>query len=105
MTAKVETRSHYLFVNMRDWGCNCGARPDGRPVGTEDLRVAWFAEHMAEIAEPAVMTPVPNKPKTPLRSFRIPDEVYEAAQAKAAERGETVSDVVRRALERYGKRP
>jgi len=51
------------------------------------------------------MTPVPNKPKTPLRSFRIPDEVYKAAQAKAEEKGESVSDVVRRALERYAKRP
>lgn len=50
------------------------------------------------------MTPVPNKPKTPLRSFRIPDETYEAAQRKAAEKGESVSDVVRRALERYVKR-
>lgn len=50
------------------------------------------------------MTPVPNKPKTPLRSFRIPDSVYRAAQAKAAEKGETLTDVVRRALERYVKR-
>lgn len=54
--------------------------------------------------EAGVMTRVPNKPKTPLRSFRIPDDIYEAAQKKAAEKGETVSDVVRRALERYGKR-
>jgi predicted CopG family antitoxin len=50
------------------------------------------------------MTPVPNQPKTPLRSFRIPDDVYKTAQVKAAEKGESVSDVVRRALERYGKR-
>lgn len=50
------------------------------------------------------MTLVPNKPKTPLRSFRISDELYAAAQAKAADRGESVSDVVRRALERYVKR-
>lgn len=50
------------------------------------------------------MTTVPNKPKTPLRSFRIPDDIYEAAQRKAAEKGESVSDVVRRALDRYGKR-
>lgn len=48
---------------------------------------------------------VPNQPKTPLRSFRIPDEVYKAAQAKAADKGESVSDVVRRALERYIRRP
>jgi predicted HicB family RNase H-like nuclease len=47
---------------------------------------------------------VPNQPKTPLRSFRIPDEVYRAAQAAAAESGESVSDVVRQALEQYVKR-
>lgn len=53
------------------------------------------------------MTPtlagVPNAPKTPLRSFRIPDGVYRAAQERAADRGESVSDVVRKALERYVK--
>jgi predicted HicB family RNase H-like nuclease len=54
---------------------------------------------------PASVPYVPNAPKTPLRSFRIPDEVYKAAQAKAAAKGESVSDVVRRALERYVKRP
>ncbi len=54
---------------------------------------------------PATVPRVPNQPKTPLRSFRIPDEVYKAAQAKAATRGESVSDVVRRALERYVRRP
>lgn len=54
---------------------------------------------------PATVARVPNQPKTPLRSFRIPDEVYRAAQAKAAAKGESVSDVVRRALERYVKRP
>lgn len=46
----------------------------------------------------------PNKPKTPLRSFRIPQDLYEAAQEKAGERDETVTDVVRAALERYVKR-
>lgn len=50
------------------------------------------------------MTPVPNQPKTPMKSFRIPEDVYRAAQVKAAERGETLTDVVRRALERYAKR-
>lgn len=53
---------------------------------------------------PATVHTVPNSPKTPLRSFRIPNEIYKAAQAKAAEKGETVSDVVRKALERYVKR-
>lgn len=50
---------------------------------------------------PTTVRPVPNKPKTPLKSFRIPVELYRKAQEVAAERGETVSDVVRRALERY----
>lgn len=45
-----------------------------------------------------------NPNHTPLKSFRIPAALYEAAQAKAEERGETVTDVVRRALERYVKR-
>lgn len=49
------------------------------------------------------MSLVPNQPKTPLRTFRIPDDVYKAAQAKAADKGETVTDVVKRALERYVK--
>lgn len=44
---------------------------------------------------------VPNQPKTPRRSFRIPDDLWDAARAKAKERGETVTDVVIRALKRY----
>lgn len=47
---------------------------------------------------------VPNKPKTPVKGFRIPQDLYEAAQKVAAEREETLTDVVRRALERYVKR-
>jgi predicted HicB family RNase H-like nuclease len=42
--------------------------------------------------------------KTPRKSFRIPEALYEAAQAKAAARGETLSSVVRAALARYLKR-
>lgn len=46
---------------------------------------------------------VPNQPRTPLKSFRIPEDLYRAAQDAAAGNDETVSDVVRRALERYVK--
>lgn len=46
---------------------------------------------------------VPNQPRTPLRSFRIPDELYLEAQEIAAENGETVTDAVRAGLERYVK--
>lgn len=58
-----------------------------------------------DVMTPATIARVPNQPKTPLKSFRIPEALYAAAQAKAAERGETVSEVVRKALERYVRRP
>jgi hypothetical protein len=38
---------------------------------------------------------------TPIRTMRIPDEEWEPAQATSAENGETVTDVVRRALVAY----
>jgi negative regulator of replication initiation len=44
---------------------------------------------------------VPNQPKTPLRSIRVEEALWTAAMSKAQERGETVSEVLRRALERY----
>ena len=47
---------------------------------------------------------VPNQPKTPIRGFRIPDELYLAARATAEERGEDLATVVRACLERYVKR-
>lgn len=49
----------------------------------------------------AVMKPTHTKP----RSVRIPDELWQAAKVKADQRGETVTDVIVRALERYVKRP
>lgn len=39
--------------------------------------------------------------RTPLRAVRVPDDLWAAAHAKAAEKGETVSAVLLRALERY----
>jgi antitoxin component of RelBE/YafQ-DinJ toxin-antitoxin module len=39
-----------------------------------------------------------------IRSFRIDDELWLEAVKVAAERGETVSDVIREALTRYVKR-
>ena len=41
---------------------------------------------------------------TPLRALRIAPEVWESAQERAAENGETVSDVVRRALIEYAQK-
>jgi len=39
--------------------------------------------------------------KTPMRSFRIPDELYTAALEKARSEGRSLSEVVRLALETY----
>lgn len=52
----------------------------------------------------ATVRSVPNTPGTPRRTIRIPDELWGAAQAKASERGETLSGVLRKALERYVRR-
>lgn len=44
---------------------------------------------------------MPNQPATPTRTVRVPDGLWEAAQRAAADNGETVTDVILRALERY----
>jgi hypothetical protein len=44
---------------------------------------------------------MPNQPKTKARGVRVPDDLWRAAQARAEERGETVTDVIVRALKRY----
>lgn len=46
---------------------------------------------------------MPNQPATPLRAFRIPDELYSAAKAKAEAEGRSLSEVVRSLLDRYVK--
>jgi predicted DNA binding CopG/RHH family protein len=45
--------------------------------------------------------PMPNP--TPLRNVRVPDDLWQAAMSKASDRGETLSEVIRRALEKYVK--
>lgn len=42
-----------------------------------------------------------SKPKMVMRSLRVPEKLWEAAKAKADEREENISDVIRKALERY----
>jgi hypothetical protein len=41
--------------------------------------------------------------RTPNRGVRVSDAVWEAAKASAVERGETVTDVVVRALDHYAR--
>jgi predicted DNA binding CopG/RHH family protein len=42
---------------------------------------------------------------TPIRNIRVPDDLWDSARAKAAARGENLSQVLRRALEEYAKEP
>ena len=44
---------------------------------------------------------MPRDDWVPVRTVRVPDELWEAVKRAAADRGETVTDVVLRALERY----
>lgn len=50
------------------------------------------------------MTEKPQYQGTRLRAIRVPDELWEPAVQLTAERGESVSEVVRAALARYVKR-
>lgn len=44
---------------------------------------------------------VPNQPKTPNRTLRVSDEIWFRAREIAKDRGETLTDVIVRALVRY----
>lgn len=44
------------------------------------------------------------KPPMVMRSIRVPAKLWDEAKAKADEREESISDVVREALERYVKK-
>lgn len=50
---------------------------------------------------PADRVAMPNQPATPHRTVRIPDELWEAVQAKAAAEGVTVTEVIIKGLERF----
>lgn len=44
------------------------------------------------------------KPVMVMRSLRVPEKLWAEAKAKADEREENISDVIREALEKYVKR-
>lgn len=44
---------------------------------------------------------MPNQPATPLRSFRVPDELWFPALHKAEEEGTTLTEVLNDALKRF----
>jgi hypothetical protein len=47
------------------------------------------------------MSPTPRRPRAKLRSVKVADPLWDAAMAKAVERGEYLSEVIREALEKY----
>ena len=51
------------------------------------------------------MSGVPDQPKTPHRSVRVPDEIWDEVRRKASDRGETITDVILRALKQYLRDP
>ena len=46
---------------------------------------------------------MPNQPKTPGHTVRVPDDEWVPARDKAAEEGKTMTEVIRAALESYVK--
>lgn len=44
---------------------------------------------------------MPNAPKTPIRTLRVAEEVWEPARQKAAREGRSLSEVIREFLIRY----
>jgi len=52
---------------------------------------------------PLTIVPVPNKPKTPVSSFRIPLDLKARVQAKAAANGTDLTAIVIAAFEKYDK--
>ena len=47
------------------------------------------------------MAPNAPRPDNKARTIRVPDDLWAKARERADERGETISDAVRRFLERY----
>jgi len=47
---------------------------------------------------------VPNRPKTPVRSVRVSDQIWSVLKRIARSRGETVTSVVVSALREYAER-
>lgn len=44
---------------------------------------------------------MPNAPKTPTRTIRVSDDLWKAAQKKAALEGVSITSVIIKALEEY----
>lgn len=77
-------------------------KPHGHHLWTPEPRSINGQKRCPGI-EPATVRRV-AKPKMVMRSLRVPEKLWDAAKAKADEREENISDVIREALERYVRR-
>lgn len=67
----------------------------------DDRDLARRAEQRAIEGESPLYNSIRAEGKTPLHSFRVEDELWEAAKKRAEEKGETLADALRKFLRRY----
>lgn len=63
-----------------------------------------LADRFLGVATPILRllgVPPPNQPKTKKHGVRVPEDLWQAALEKAHRRGETITDVILRALKAY----
>jgi len=53
--------------------------------------------------ESETIEPVPNQPKTPVRTFRLADDLWRKLKDSAKREGVTVSDLLRRLVDDHVK--
>lgn len=92
------------YIAARVDGDNPVTNSHGRAVKADPCHALNATRCICTCQAGSICT-MPNAPKTPNRVIRVDDELWRAAQARAGERGETVSEVVRRALRRYVRTP
>lgn len=100
-----DPRNNAVMVNA------CGFAECGLPVDHDgphkvalELRAAMLRQVFGDgVKTPATVSDVPNKPKTPISNFRIPEDVKVPAMERAAAEGKTLTDVVVEHLRRYGR--
>lgn len=80
-------------------------RRDGEKCNACRLNDTWIDGHCVNpLCAGEITLRGVSKPKMVMRSLRVPEKLWEAAKAKADQREENISDVIREALERYVKR-
>ena len=56
-----------------------------------------------DTSESGTIETVPNQPKTPVRTFRLADDLWRKLKDAAKKEGVTVTDILRRLVEDYLK--